>query len=589
MRMRTQQGFWLGSLALAALGLFGFPGAAVRGAELQAGFPVELAPPDQLESSGPINIMDLDNDGTLEILQHGLNGTMWVHNHDGTPYTGFSLVSTPQTYVDGLTQIFMGDLEGDGLPDVVFQGVPTTVLPSTHGVRHTALNADGSIKPGWPIVPDSGGTTNFYRLADLDGNGSHEVVIFSSVSRRQVFAYYGNGQPVPGWPVTIPWDTLPFPNNPILYYGGFAVGDVDLDGAAEVLVAVAPYTGGNMDPNQAVVINGDGTIREGWPRIIGPTSSHQHHPVVVDLDGRGQAEIVFFGGIGGVAIFDSSGSLVHELGGQTSWPVVPVSGITYDGNAVGDLEGDGMVEIVATNYNQLLRIKPVGPLPPMQPDVLQTNLPGYSEWRGISIADFDGDGPAEIAVWSINYNGVEEAVLHLLDLNLNERPGFPIHFGTPIVYAGGLQYVTIPADLDGDGDLELVHAYATHLYAWDIPRTGPGPVRIEWGNYHNDAAGSNDYHSRAPVVRKFIRGDAAVSGQLDLADVVTVAQHLFLSTPHGCPAQLDFDGDDHLNIDDVFGLVQYLFLAGPPPANNFPNCAPIPIDTDLACEGDHCP
>lgn len=564
--------------------------ANVGAAELRPGFPINHFPAPGV--TGPLpNVEDFDGDGDLEIFTHNGLGGVAIYHHDGSLYTGFSLILTPATYVYGRTQIYSGDLDADGVPDLVIEGAPVDVpgvSPPIHGVRHTAVNADGSIKPGWPVIPDAGPST-WYRLGDLDGDGGKELIVFPAPELHTVWAYHSNGQLVAGWPVTIPW-VVPEPSN--IFYGGFAIADVDFDGAQEVILTLHAYIGNNLQPSPAVVINGDGTIREGWPDYPAPTAGVQHDPIVVDLDGRGQPEIVFFGGggAGGVSIFDSAGGLVYELGGQDSWPVIPLSGIIYNGNAVGDLEGDGMVEILTSGFSQLRRIKPVSPLPPMQlqPDVLATTIPGYSHWRGLAIADVDGDGPAEIAAWSLSYNGAPEAALHLLDMNLNERPGWPVHFGALHTPLGGVWHVVF-ADLDNNGELELIHMYDHQLFVWNLPRTGPGPVRIEWGNIDGDSSGTRDYHSRAPHIRRFIRADADASGQLNVADAVTIAQHIFLSTPHPCPAQLDVNADDHLNLLDVFALVQYLFLAGPPPASNYPQCAAIPIGTNLACEGDHCP
>ena len=92
-----------------------------------------------------------------------------------------------------------GDIDGDGLQDIVYTGISSSI-----GRKLMVLDHVGVPKPGWPI--DVGENIHmqwdFIALGDLDGDGAQEIVWPSRItwSQRQVFAFQGDGTPVAGWP-----------------------------------------------------------------------------------------------------------------------------------------------------------------------------------------------------------------------------------------------------------------------------------------------------------------------------------------------------------------------------------------------------
>ncbi len=82
------------------------------------------------------------------------------------------------------------------------------------------------------------------------------------------------------------------------------------------------------------------------------------------------------------------------------------------------------------------------------------SVDGYhSEMRGVTFADLDGDGDLEIIVGdTVNWQ------IHAWDYEGNGMPGFPIALGH-----GAPQWAQSVGDLDGDGDLEIV-ACARDIY-----------------------------------------------------------------------------------------------------------------------------
>ena len=67
----------------------------------------------------------------------------------------------------------------------------------------------------------------------------------------------------------------------------------------------------------------------------------------------------------------------------------------------------------------------------------------------------------------------------------------------------------------------------------------------------------------------FRRGDADCNKFLDLTDALSVFGALFLGRGFCCEAAADLDVDGTVNLTDPLGLLNYLFLNGPPPAEPF--------------------
>ncbi len=116
-------------------------------------------------------------------------------------------------------------------------------------------------------------------LADLDGDGQPEILLTTYGSGGNaygggtIWVWRGDGSVFPGWPFEITTGPVP---------GGVAVGDVDDDGAPDV---VAAGWGG------IYALHADGTLMPGWPYSTYAYSP----PTLVDLDGDGPLEIAIAG------------------------------------------------------------------------------------------------------------------------------------------------------------------------------------------------------------------------------------------------------------------------------------------------------
>ena len=260
---------------------------------------------------------------------------------------------------------------------------------------------------GWPLLV--GEVESTPTVGDIDADGVRDVV-FASFNDL-LYAVRADGADLPGFPI-----------------GGFrsghtpAIADVDGDGTLEVFVRGSGGLHG---------LRFDGTALPGWPfASLGfPTVG------IDDLDGDGDWEIAANDGFGEAFLLDPTGALAP------GWPFLFArpDAMSNKGPALGDLDGDGVGEIVF----------PMSFGPSLYAIDLHGNLlQGFPlEFRfglrqGVSLGDIDQDGINELVFH-------EQRDLWVLDHQAQPLPGFPTG------PAGGNAAPAL-GDIDGDGRLEIV-------------------------------------------------------------------------------------------------------------------------------------
>lgn len=519
---------------------------------------------------------DLNGDGVSELI---VNDWMAIFalNPDGSPVAG----SWPRPSNATFGRPLVGDIDGDGSPDVVANS-------DEWGPSLVALAADGTMKPGWPLLLiDALGPLYWFGLADLDGDGADEVVV--PARARSVFTNYGpeihttlyairgDGTPLPGWPVDLNFDPW-FPVDSLqddVGRAGMATGDLDFDGHAEVVVCFDIINNGNTSSGMIFVFNADGTLRPGWPK----TGGSIQYPLIADLNGDFECEVIA-GGQGSLRAWRPDGSIY----------MLPLSLDSSREPVCGDLDGDGILEIVVPGG---LRLNVVniwdGPVNGVASVVATTPLGPYEFFRGVTIGDVNGDGTMEIAAISdvdpAQIPGVGH-VLHLFDSSLQELPGWP-----QVSPPGGISAFPgiVMADLDGDNDLELVDSSWFTVHVWDVLNRSGGPVKVEWGQRGHGPKGGSYRHEAGPPPPHYLRGDRNRDGVVDVSDLIGLLGYMFLGGVENCEAALDGDGDGSVSLGDAIFLVNRLFLSGPPLSAPYPSCQTAGGMSTLPCLQFSCP
>jgi hypothetical protein len=241
-----------------------------------------------------------------------------------------------------------------------------------------------------------------------------------------------------------------------------------------------------------------GTPTLQWQRC-GPTfcqTGWYASPAVIDVDRDGVVDVLG-GGYTLLSVRGDTGAI------QWSHPAT-IPGRMWPGPAVADLDGDGGLEIVVAQSNQLSILDAAGDpvlAAPLQPF-------GTSEMRTLAVADLDGDGSREIL--TARASGGSEGTWTVLDADGGVRTGWPRRAPGDPGYAWGAYNQNLAAgDLDGDGDLEIAASSDVHYLAAfaddgvHLPASaiyGAGEVWSQVGVHYDHAVDLRGYANCDPGV-----------------------------------------------------------------------------------------
>ena len=325
-------------------------------------------------------LADLAGDEHLEIVFGAADQKIYAIDGGGRDLPGWPVLAR-----DGengniakiLSSPAIGDLDGDGDPEIVEgTGEAYGSTPSTTGRVH-AFEADGTPVPGWPVEPPAlaadsiplagEGVPDSPALADVDGDGDDEVAAAAFTGYPQL--YDGDGSSIGGagaqghFQVEGRGGTSPASapaalalganaafgrtsaNGPLRFFGGL----VDLRLAeAQILPATKvtfEHLVGGWDAASGAWLPAFPQPIEGWTLAGGPA--------IADVGGNADNEV----------IVGSSGNVLHafqaEGGEPPGWPK-QATGWLLASPAVGDVDGDGRTEVVAVTRDGYLFIWETG-------------------------------------------------------------------------------------------------------------------------------------------------------------------------------------------------------------------------------------
>lgn len=311
--------------------------------------------PDYHQVSSMVAVVDLDGDCVPEIVFNSYQNSTF--NQDGVLRairgdTGAKVwtVDDPAYRTDATSNPAIGDITGDGLPDVVVQG---------EGKYLVAVDHQGT--PLWKSDSFSGGeNSGSPALAQLDGEGPPEIVFGAAV-----FAADG----------TLLWEG----SQGIGIQGQGPISclaDLDGDGKLDLVGGKTAYT------FTGTVLGGDFAGATLWN-----SSVSDGYCGVADFNADGAPEVVLV-----------TGGVVRMLDGATGAETGSVS-IPGGGNGgapnIADFDGDGIPEIGTaggTNY-VVVDVAAVDQLSILWRAPTEDDS---SSRTGSSVFDFDGDGRAEV-------------------------------------------------------------------------------------------------------------------------------------------------------------------------------------------------
>ena len=277
--------------------------------------------------ASPATLADIDGDGIDEIFIEEEDWKLHAYRADGTrvpgwPHAGFYGGQERHTSA-------VADLDGDGRLEIV-----TASGWTSNGVALLAHRSDGTLMPGFPVLFP--GLVNTYPvIGDVDGDGSLEILVPARVGGADgVYIYSTTGA----------LKRIIQASGTSSYGTAIALADLDGDGVPEIIMQTDSFVN---------VFKGDGTIAPGWPVPLPPFARVDNSsPVVGDVDGDGQPDVVILAPIAGA--LDGTGQLLVFNRHGALLPGFPyaIAGIGFGAvPAIADIDGDGRNDIiVAADY-----------------------------------------------------------------------------------------------------------------------------------------------------------------------------------------------------------------------------------------------
>jgi Bacterial Ig-like domain (group 3)/FG-GAP-like repeat/FG-GAP repeat len=421
-----------------------------------------------LQDLQQVSISDLDGDGNLDVVLGSSSAGVFT---DGSFTIAPPMFQTLMgrgdgTFVDatayhvggfnngalGSTKMATGDFDGDGKTDVIVfnasnvGGQPSTVL---------MLPGDGAGAFGTPVPSSANLIPTLMTSMDANKDGKPDAVLAGSDlggPKLAVLLNQGTGTfaaehdySLAGTPISI------------------ATGDFNGDGALDIAVGVT--TGASTGAVYVLLGRGDGTF--GAPvkidASVNPTSL-----AAGDLNGDGRADLIVvdqgvFSYVGGAG--QLNGALHVYLGnadGSFSSAAVPTTSATnYAVAALGDMNGDGKLDLIVTGniagtvagastpMLYALIGKGDGTFQAATSTTLDVNY-GIGA-TSIALADFDHDGHLDVALGDVTaftsvLLGHGDGTFTNAAMALAQQPS-----------------ALLAADLNGDGYPELLIGANNHL------------------------------------------------------------------------------------------------------------------------------
>ena len=499
----------------------------------------------EFDISSDIQVGDVEF--TLSISADGTDG--YELNKDISFPVSISLnqENWPQSFNQVQSSPLILDVDSDGDEEIIFGDY--------NGYLHV-MNASGQELSGFPF--DTGDDIwGSIASADLNLDGENEIVVTSKSKHLFILDIYGN--------VLLDYDSGQF------LMGTPSIGNLDSDDELEV--AFGAYT----NSGKIFAINFDGTDVDGFPFEL---SEKMLGIALADFDDNGIDEIVFStesdnligyvsannGQVQSEVLLEASSKFRSDpailkienefyiLSGNEDGKMY---GIDLSGNVVFGFETNAPIQ--TSPGFAILDNGSVGIFFGSQDyylygiDRYGNSLSGWPIELGGKVnsspvmADLDGDGDSEVV------SATDTGQIFAFHLDGTMVQNFPISLGTAFIGS------PIVKDVDMDGDLEIFIGSTANMTGLDFKL--PGNVFNQWNMFHGNSRRSSlfSFDPNAGCDSPLL-GDINCDGSIDIFDI-TILVEIVLGMSDSYEYQIwasDANADGNIDIFDIISIVSMI-------------------------------
>jgi len=382
--------------------------------------------------------VDADRDGDMDIVAASAtdNTVAWYRNETIHRSALLNTTASIGSSVDGAIFVTTADVDRDGDMDVI--------SASLHDDKIVWYRNDGNGSFSPRVVSTTANGATSVAAVDLDGDGDIDLLSTSFYDNK--LAWYRNDGAQNFTLVTITAISAETA-------GAISVVAADVDGDGDMDIVV-----GSFEDDEVSWYENDGAANPTFTRrTITTTADGVRMVIAVDLDRDGDMDIVS-------ASYNDNKIAWYENDGTQNFTRRTITTAAFGAMSVAaaDMDRDGDIDLVITaagdNTVQFLRNSNM---------TFTSFIIGTpSNPRSAVLADMDGDGDLDIVVASVNDNTVAWYE--------NEGTSNPAFATQHIVSNSVLGAISVAAaDLDGDGDMDIVSAaYFGDAIAWHENRGG---------------------------------------------------------------------------------------------------------------------